>query len=90
LNKELNQTAGETDISKLIHGSLMEKNTAVGGESTQQRAQASQLNNGSAAPTLARPYNLEDSLMTSAQMETYIDASHFLPSQMVEPSTLTG
>lgn len=36
------QTLNDHDVSKMIHGSLMEKNTAVGGDSTEIKIQGSQ------------------------------------------------
>lgn len=67
----------DTDLSKL-HGSLMEKKTAV--EDSKQFG--SQLHNTS-APRKSHAYNLEDSLMTSARVETYNEPSQLVPRSLI-------
>lgn len=84
MNSFISNKVKDTEISN-IHGSLMEKNTAVG-ESQQQQMHGSLINNSTNPNPLGQSgvnpmaYNLEDSLMTNAQMEQ----SNFLPSQIVE------
>lgn len=70
------QTMNDNDISKIIHGSLMEKNTAVGGDSTEIRVQQSQQLGASPEARLAPGgHYLEDSLMTSAIQDTQMEQS---------------
>lgn len=68
----------ETDLSKL-HGSLMEKKTAV----EESKQFGSQLHNTS-APRKSHAYNLEDSLMTSARVDTYNELSQLFPRSQIQ------